>query len=612
MPYCAVFWEKHYLGKEEPMYVGRIEKLLTQYTAMPMCIINTHGKVTRASEKIADVFKYDGIVDYDIYQLTGIKLTEIMKSAEDETPLFIERNERSFKIICKFLGEPQEPAEEGDAGGAPVILTFVETTHYETLKELYNDEKVCLALINLDNFDELTSGADERRDMEVAVEIDRLIRAWAENMNAVTIRYRDNLYEIVMTQKNVRWLIEDRFSILDEARKIEADEDFPVTLSIGIGIGGKTLAEEDEYAQAALDMALGRGGDQAVIKNISKFEYYGGKTASAEKAFKGKARIIAFALKTLMMQSSKIFIMGHANPDMDCLGASVGIHRIAESTGKETHIVLGEYSEAMNDMVEDIKDASIYSLVSAERALAMADDNSLVVLCDVHRPALVESMELVNRVEKLVVIDHHRKAEDVLPNQTLSYMESYASSASEMVTEMLQYISDKKEVSRLEADVLLAGIMLDTNRFAVKAGVRTFEAASWLKRAGADLQNVRRYFQANAENFRARAEGIAEARLLDGGIAMSICRGENINSQIINAQVADELLSIKGIEASFVAGRNESGQTVVSARSLGNINVQVVMEQFGGGGHMNTAGARVDMTPEEILQKIETFLKTTQ
>lgn len=594
------------------MYVGRIEKLITKYTAMPMCIINAQGKVTRASKKIADVFKYGGITDYDIYQLTGIRLTEIIKAAEDETPLFIKRNERSFRIVCSFLGEQQDPEGEGDAVGTPVILTFVETTHYETLKDLYNDDKVCLALINIDNFDELTSGADEQRDMEVAVEIDRLIRAWAANMNAVTIRYRDNLYEIVMTQKNVRWLIDDKFSILDEARKIEADEDFPVTLSIGIGIGGKTLAEEDEYAQEALDMALGRGGDQAVIKNVSKFEYYGGKTASAEKVNKGKARIIAFALKTLMMQSSKIFIMGHSNPDMDSLGASIGIHRIAELTGKETHIILGEYSEAIADMVEDVKEANSYSLISAEKALAMADDNSLVVLCDVHRPALVESMDLVNRVEKLVVIDHHRKAEDVLPNQTLSYMESYASSTSEMVTEMLQYISDKKEISKFEADALLAGIMLDTNRFAVKAGVRTFEAASWLKRAGADLQNVRRYFQANVENFRARAEGIAEARILEGGVAMSVCRGENINSHMINAQVADELLTIKGVEASFVAGRNELGQTVVSARSLGDINVQVILEKFGGGGHMHTAGVSVDMAPEEILEKIETFLKTTQ
>lgn len=595
------------------MHVGRIEKLLALYTPLPLCIINSQGKVTRASKKMSEVFKYDGIIDYDIYQLTGIRHRDIVNAAKTNSSLYIERNDKSFRIACSFLGEPdRERREAADTVcSVPIVMNFIETTAYETLKNLYNEEKVCLALVNIDNYDELTSATNEQREMEIATEIDKLVRGWVAEMNGATIRYRDNLYEVVLTQKNVKKLVEDKFSILDKARNIECDADFPVTLSIGIGIGGKNLAEEDDYAQDALDMALGRGGDQAVIKNISKFEYYGGRTQSVEKDNKGKSRIIAHALKTLMMQASKIFIMGHRNPDMDCLGSALGIHRIAEQTGKETHIVMGDYNETMVDLVKDVKDTDHYSIISPERALAMAEENAMVVVVDAHRPGLVACPELIDSVDKLVVIDHHRKAEDALPNQTLSYMESYASSASELVTEMLRYISDKKEVTKIEADALLAGIMLDTNRFAVKAGVRTFEAASWLKRAGADLQTVRRYFQANSNNFRARAEGIASAKILPGGIAMSICRGQNINSQIINSQVADELLTIKGIEVSFVAGRNEEGKTVVSARSLGNINVQSIMEAFGGGGHMNTAGAKVDMSPEEILEKIEAFLKTT-
>ena len=583
------------------MYVGRIERLLAYYTPMPMCIVNQEGKVTRASQRIAEVFKYDGIVDYDIFALTGIKIKEIEEAATNDTPLYIERNDKIFKITCGFLGETE---------GASVMMYFVDVTAYNTLKTMYDDEKVCLALVNIDNYDELTTTESES-EIAISSQMDKLIRDWVAEMHAAVIRYRDPLYEIVLTHKNLEKLIEDKFEILDRARTIQTETDFPVTFSIGIGIGGKDLAENDEYAQDALDLARGRGGDQAVIKNVKDFEFYGGKTQSVEKSNKGKSRIIADALKALITQSSKVFIMGHKNPDMDCFGASLGIYRIALSAGKEPYLVLGEYNETMSDIVNDTKLTGNYQIISPERALGIVDEKSLVIVLDAHRPSVIESMELVDKAKSLAIIDHHRKAGDVLPNQTISYIESYASSASELVTEMLQYVVEKKQLSKIEADGLLAGIMLDTNRFAVKAGVRTFEAASWLKRSGADLQNVRRYFQANAENFRARAAGVANARILENGIAMSICEGKNINSQIINSQVADELLTIKGVEASFVAGKDENGRTVVSARSLGNINVQYVMEAFGGGGHLNTAGTKTDLSPEQILSDIEDFLKTS-
>ena len=584
------------------MYAGRIERLLAYYTPAPMCIVNSQGKVSRASQKIADVFKYDNIVDYDIFALTGIKMAEIIEAAKEDKVLYIERNDRIFKIFCSFLGEEEN---------ASIMMYFQDVTSYDKLKTMYNEEKVCLALVNIDNYDELAANEGEDREMAILTELDILIRKWASELDAAVIRYRDPLYEIVLRYKDVKQLAEGKFEILDRARSVKTDADFPVSLSIGVGIGGKTMAETDNYAQDALDLAMGRGGDQAVVKNIRNLEFYGGKSQSVEKSNKGKSRIIAHALKALMAQSSKVFIMGHKNPDMDCFGAALGVYRIALSAGKEPYIVFGEYNETMTDIVTDAKKDGTYQFISAESAIGMADERSVVVVVDVHRPSIVESMELIEKVDQLAVIDHHRKAKDVLPNQTISYMESYASSASELVTEMLQYVTDRKSIRKLEADALLAGIMLDTNRFAVKAGVRTFEAASWLKRVGADLQTVRRYFQSNATNFRARALGVASARILDGGIAMSICEGKNINSQIINSQVADELLTIKGVEASFVAGQDENGMTVVSARSLGNLNVQSVMEAFGGGGHLNTAGAKTDVPPEQILKDIEDFLKTS-
>ena len=590
------------------MYVGRIERLLAYYSPLPMCIVNAQGKVTRASRKIAEVFKYDGIIDQDVYVLTGIRMPELVKAAEEETPLFVKRNEKTFRIGCCFLGGE---GEEGSHEGASLILHFTDITDYEELLKKYNDERVYMMLVNVDNFDELTASNDGN-ESGITASIDRLLRDWAAEMGAMIVRYKENLYELVITNRSYEKLVEERFPILDRARGIESNADFPVTLSIGVGLGADSLVELDDFAQEALDMALGRGGDQAVVKDGSSFEYYGGSTQSVEKSNKGKSRIIGHALTTLMEQSSRIFVMGHKNPDMDSFGAAIGIARLAKSVGKDAYILLSEYNETMIDMVSDAKKTGEYEFVTGERALSLIEKNSLAVVVDTHRRMLVESAELIDNVDRLAIIDHHRKAEDVFTNPSLSYLESYASSASELVTEILQYRLGKKSLSRYEADVLMAGIMLDTNRFAVKAGVRTFEAASWLRRAGADLSRVRRYFQESPENFINRANGIVNARILENGIAMSICDAQTINTQIVNSQIADELLTIKGARASFVAGRNEDGVTVVSARSLGNMNVQTIMEHFGGGGHMNTAGTKTDLSPEEILQQIEEYIKTTE
>ena len=584
------------------MYVGRIEKLLAYYTLVPMCIINSIGKVTRANKKIADVFKYDGIIDGDIFALTGIKLPEIVIAAKEGTALYLKRNDKAFRILCGFIGEGEN---------ASVMMSFIDITSFENLKDLYNEEKPCIALINVDNLEELTPSGKEENELEISTEIDKLIRNWSAGMGAAVSRYKDHMYEMLLTQKNYKQLVVKKFSILDDVRAVETNMDFPVTLSIGIGIGGKTIAESEDYAQDALNLALGRGGDQAVVRNVKNFEYYGGKSQSVEKGYKGKSRIIAHALKLLMTQSNRIFIMGHSNPDMDSFGAALGIYRVAKSIGKEAYIILNSYNNTLEDIVQDAKSLEQYEFLTSEKALALADGSSLGVVVDTHRPILVESLELLEKINRTVVIDHHRRTEGDLPNVLLSYMESYASSASELVSEIVQYACEKKALTKLEADALLAGIMVDTNRFAVKAGVRTFEAASWLRRAGADLENVRRYFQADVESFRLRAMCIANAQFFDNGVAMAVCPGENPDAQIVNSQVADELLTIKGIKASFVAGRNMKGQTVVSARSLGDMNVQLIMEEFGGGGHFNTAGAQSDLTPEQLLIKIRETLEKT-
>ncbi|MBR1993571.1 MAG: DHH family phosphoesterase, partial [Firmicutes bacterium] len=339
------------------MYAGRIEKLLAHYSIVPTCIINQLGKVTRANSKIAEVFKYDGIVGNDIFALTGVKVQDIIKAAEDGSFIVLKRNDKAFKIQAGFVGEGET---------ATIMLYFLDITAFENLKDMYTDNQPCIALINVDNFDELMNSAGEGRELAVSAEIDKHIRAWAEELGAAIARYRDHLYEVVLTHKNYKTLVANKFEILDEIRQIETEIDFPATLSIGIGIGGKTTRECEDYAQGALDLALGRGGDQAVVKNVANLEYYGGKSQSVEKGFKGKSRIIAHALKLLMTQSSKIFIMGHKNPDLDSFGAALGIYRMARIVGKEAFIVLNAYNDTMVDMIEDAKRTEEYSFISTE------------------------------------------------------------------------------------------------------------------------------------------------------------------------------------------------------------------------------------------------------
>ncbi|MBQ0078563.1 MAG: DHH family phosphoesterase [Eubacterium sp.] len=581
------------------MYVGRLEKLLAMYTPLPMITVNMQGKVTRASEAMTAVFKYSGIVGADIFTLTRLRMAEIIEAAENHKNVYYHSADKYFRIM---------PTIMGDEENGTVLMYFIDITSWESLKDLYQDNMVCVGIVNIDNYDELTASTGDDGEMNVAAEIDKKIRAWAGANEAAVARYREHMYEVIFPYKKLRVLRENKFDILDTIKEIETTADFPVTLSIGVGINGKSIAECEDYADAALDMALGRGGDQAIVKNINELEYYGGKSQSVEKNNKGKSRVIAHALKALIKQSSKIFIMGHKNPDMDCFGASMGINCIARSLSKETYIVLGDYNDALTAIAEDAKECAEFNIISPERAHSLADEDSLLVIVDVHRPGLVECMDLVENISRKVIVDHHRMAEDCITGLALSYMESYASSASELVSEMVQYACGRRALTTMEANGLLAGIMVDTNRFAVKAGVRTFEAASWLRRSGADLEQVRKYFQGDSQAVRLKAMCIANAEFFDDGIVMSVLQGRNENAQILNSQIADELLTVKGVKASFVAGMDEYGRTAVSARSLGEINVQMVMEKFGGGGHLNTAGVQVDIPPQEILAGIREYL----
>ena len=585
------------------------KEILTEKVPLPMCIVNENGKIIDSNAYMDEVFVYDEIKDYDFFALTGIKVEELEASAESRVFKTIERNNKIFRLVTsRAESQSDSEAEDEDDLSGVIVVFFNDITAYETLREEYTNERVCVARVNIDNYDEMKANTSPDMRMTISSEADKIIRKWAGKIGGSIVNMSRSEYIIYFEYRHVDEMIRNKFSILDEVRNIETQADCPMSLSIGVGIGGESIIETRDYADGALDLALGRGGDQAVVRRVNKIEYYGGKLQTVEKGNKGKSRVVAHALSRLIDQADRVMIMGHRNPDMDAFGAALGMFRVCMMNGKNSSIVIDEVNDSLQTIYKQAKERGIYTFLTHDRAKELIDENTLLIVLDTHRPSFVECKDLLDCTDRIVVIDHHRRAVDAISNPVLSYIESYASSTAELVTEILQYTGNKRDLDKLEAEALLAGMTVDTNRFAVKTGVRTFEAAAWLRRAGADTTEVKRLFQSDLDDFKTRSRGLSSAHIGEDGIATSICPGYNQEAQIINSQVADELLNVRGVKASFVAGRDETGQTVVSARSLGDVNVQLIMEKLGGGGHLTTAGAQVEMSPEEVLTMVRNIL----
>jgi len=568
---------------------------------LPLCMIDSEGEFLWYNKKFSEIYQDSDIASAGIFRVTGLKASEFFTEDPVEKPVMVTHNGRTYRVVSSYLDEDKNNS---------AVLYWIDMTNYEVVKNLYKDEKSCFAYVIVDNYDELIACSPDDRKSIVGAEIDKTIRQWAAKMQASITRFRNNQYFVVFEQKHFEKLEASKFSILDEVREIETDADFPVSLSIGIGVGGKTPQQGDEYAAAALDLALGRGGDQAVVKKVSKIEYYGGRLQTVEKRNKGKSRIMAHALRQLIDQSNQVIIMGHKKPDMDSFGAALGISRIARNRSKPVYIIINSFNESLTDMYNAAEESGNYKFINSEQAIEMADKDTLAVVVDTHRPSMVECPELLTKTDKLVVIDHHRKMEENIDNATLTYMEAYASSSSELITEILQYSGgEKKDIDKFEAEALLAGITMDTNRFSIRTGVRTFEAASWLRRMGADTSIVRQYFQTDMNSLKLRSKIVSSAAIPLPGIAIAKCEGKHTDVQVINSRAADEMLNIKGVKASFVVGENEEGLTVVSARSLGDINVQTIMEKLGGGGNLTKAGAQIEIPVDETLDLIVELVK---
>ena len=540
---------------------------------------------------------YAGIAAFVAVAVLSFYHTKLMGQASEET---IKEYEES--VIRQHMDEAgiKEDGTLTDAAAAAEI---------DRLKKLNEESQSCIALINIDNYDELLASSPAEEQSSISAEIDKKIRAWTQYMDAAVTRVRSNRYYAQFEQKYLAEQRRSEFPIINQMHEVETQADFPTSVSIGIGAGSSSFSKSQALAEDAMDLALGRGGDQVVIKNEDgDIEYFGGSLPTVEKRNKGRSRIMAHALMQLVKSSDRVFIMGHSRPDMDCIGSAIGMYTFARSAGKPTDIILDNVGQAIDIIYGEALKTNRYSFISGEKAVSLATENSLLILVDCHIPAITEYPPILEEIQRIAVIDHHRKSKDAVENPTLLHMETYASSASELVTELLQYAVDKSSIDKFDADALLAGITVDTKSFAINTGVRTFEAASWLRRMGADNANVRSFFKLKLDFVKKKSNIMANAEILSGGVAVAYTKDSDPAMQVLVAQAADELLDVRGVHTAFAAGRGKD-RTMVSARSAGQTNVQTVMEKMGGGGHLNIAAAQVEEGPEEAIAKVVSILR---
>lgn len=560
---------------------------------MPLTMLDFDGRISWYNSKFSELLGMKDLLGIDIEE--AVHHFDMEKLLENKELIDVKMGERYYRIYANLI------KMDSDANRFTIMLYWIDNTVAKTIKDRYEDEKAIIAMIQVDNYDDVMSETKEDKRPFLTSEIDGKITLWASRMNALIKKYANDKYIVVFENKYLENLEVKKFNILDDIREIEVGNKFPVTLSIGVGVSGKNFTQSEEYAFSALELALGRGGDQAVVRKIGNFDFYGGKTKAVEKRNKVKARIIAHGLRPLIDESKRVIIMGHKYPDMDCFGAAIGINRAVISRGKDAYIVLNQVNEAIKNIYEVFENEPAYKFITSEEALELAEDNVLLVVVDTHRPSITECPELLEKLPRVVLIDHHRRGTEYIENTALKYHEPYASSTSELVTEILQYMENKINIEKIEAEALMAGITVDTKSFSFKTGVRTFEAASLLKRFGADTTQVKQFFQDDLTTFISKANLVSSAKVYDHEVAISVCHDIIPNAPLIAAQAADDLLNIRGISTSFVVSMNEEHIVFISGRSLGDTNVQMILEKLGGGGHMTTAGAQFKETSLEAV-----------
>ena len=572
----------------------------------PLIILKSNGNIIWRNTKYITEFQNTNINSYLNNLIEDIK-SQIERNEHENNKnkqliSHIQVEKKYYEVVAKIVESRKKENKSSDM----IILYFIDETENVIMQKEYQDSKSCVTIMVIDNYEEAMQQIETEEKPQIIAEIDKCIYEWADKTNGVLIKSDRDRYVYLFEQRYLEQVKEDKFSILDKIKEIYTKENVQLTLSIAVSNDGVTDKDKYKTALAAMDVVLGRGGDQAVIREHELYKFYGGRAQEVEKRTKVKARVVAHALENLIKDSSKVMIMGHTNPDIDSMGSSMGIYRLAKCMGKNAYIIDSDETNTLQNFKQSLSKEIEYedTLISKEVAEENIDKDTLLVIVDTHKYNYVEAPELLDKTDKIVIIDHHRRSTDYIENATLTFQEVYASSAAELVTELIQYAETRVELKTIEAESLYAGIMMDTKNFTFKTGVRTFEAAAYLRRCGVNIIRVKKWFQSDLSTFNKIAGIVKKAEIVSNTIAIAIYDKKEKDARLICAKAADELLTISDITASFVIGKL-GNKICISGRSIGDINVQVILEKLGGGGHITLAGAQVEgMTIEETRQEL--------
>lgn len=597
-----------------------LEQRMLENLAIPYGLLDSDGKLLWGNHALLDLLGKDQVkkrVSYLFPEITADRLPKGKKQSE----ISVEYEERIYNAVMHQISLEDLLEQTGllEAIGEKqyiYAMYLFDTTELSSYKKKSEEDKLVVAVAYLDNYDEALESVEEVRRALLIALIDRKLTKYFSGYGGLVRKMETDKYFLIMQMSSLRRLQEEKFHILEEVKTVNIGNEMSLTLSIGIGVNGATYGQNYEYSRIAMEMALGRGGDQVVIKNGNNITYFGGKSHQMEKTTRVKARVKAQALTEIISTKERVVVMGHKITDVDAFGAAVGIYRAARTLGRSVHIVVNDPTTSIRPLMAGFIESSEYEdnmFVTSSEAKELVDQNTVVVVVDTNKPSYTECEDLLYMTKTIVVLDHHRRGSEVIQNAVLSYVEPYASSACEMVAEILQYMPDGIRIRSIEADSMYAGIIIDTNNFLSKAGVRTFEAAAFLRRCGADVTRVRKMLRDDMESYKARAATISDAEIYEGGYAIGVCPSEGLKSPtVVGAQAANELLNVDGVKASFVL-TNYNNVIYISARAIDEVNVQVIMEKLGGGGHMNVAGAQVSgYTTQETLHMVKGIIDEMQ
>lgn len=580
-----------------------IQNTLLKELALPYAIMLEDGRILWKNNSFANMVGGQHREQYLSKLIPELNRGVFPKAGADHVELEVTYKERDYQVVLRRVSlegfsEAEELLQIPKEKEYFVALYMKDVTELNAYIKDIEDQRLIAGLIYIDNYDEVMESVEEVRQSLLVALIDRKINKYIADVDGIVKKLEKDKYFIVIKKESYARIQSDRFSLLEDVKQVNIGNARPATLSIGLGLNTTTYAQSYNYARVAIDLALARGGDQAVIKDCKEITYFGGKKEQTSKNTRVKARVKAEALREFIVSKDQVIVMGHKICDADSLGACMGIYRAAVELEKKAHIVINEVTSAVRPLYDEIAQSHVYGkdiFLNSEEALDYITDNTMVVVVDTNKPQMTECPELLKRSKTIAVLDHHRQSSNVIENAVLSYVEPYSSSTSEMVAEVLQYIVDNIKFPSVEADCLYAGIMIDTRNFMNRTGVRTFEAAAFLRRCGADITRVRKMFRDDMDSYRAKAEAVRLAEVYREEYAIAQCPGDIDSPTVLAAQAANELLDISGIKASFVLTIYE-GKIFVSARSIDEVNVQIIAEKLGGGGHINAAGAQFDHT----------------